>query len=266
MPENNTPSPQNKHTPQNDPPRGNDPFKGLNGGYDFDIKSIFKRAYQLSAHNNWKLVLALACILAATFAIYLLYLDAFEITDIALLITPESPLTQTQQIMIELTLTFVLAPLWTGVSMLAINTLRKNPLPVFSIFNYFRLLPALALASICIDVLFSLGFALFFIPGFYIFAATTFTLPLIADKQMRPLKAIFYSIKMSNVYLWKILQLYLIFLAMLFVVLVSFGFAYLWIGPLYFNVKAVLYQDLFCVPKSIDENESSTINKGLFNA
>jgi uncharacterized membrane protein len=128
------------------------------------------------------------------------------------------------------------------------------------------MLPALALASVCIDILFAIGISLFVIPGFYVFAATTFTLPLIADKKMRPLSAIMYSIKMSNVYIWKMLQLHLIFLAMLFVVLISFGFAYIWIGPLYFNVKAVLYQDLFCVSETVILDETSTKDEGHFNA
>ncbi|MFT6269093.1 MAG: putative membrane protein [Alphaproteobacteria bacterium] len=265
MPENNTPQPDNNEPSQHDPNIGNDEFNGFNGKYDFNIKEIFKRAYTLSSQNNWTLVLALACIWVATFAIYLLYIDAFGITDLALLVTQETPLTQTQQVMIELTLTFVLAPLWAGITMLAISTQRKTSLPVFSIFQYYRMLPALALASICIDIMFTFGFTLFFIPGFYVFAATTFTLPLIADMNMKPIKAIICSIKMSNLYLLKMLQLYLLFLVMLFVVLISFGFAYLWIGPLYFNVKAVLYQDLFCA-KEPEENTDSSSNKGVFNA
>jgi hypothetical protein len=266
MPENNTPKPDNEKHPQNDPAKRHIDFNGFDGKYDFDIKAIFKRAYTLSSQNNWTLVLALACIWAATFAIYLIYIDAFGITDIESLITQETQLTQTQQVMIELTLTFVIAPLWTGVAMLAINTQRKTSLPVFSIFQYFKILPALSLASICIDIMFTLGFTLFFIPGFYIFAATTFTLPLIADKGMKPIQAMIYSIKMANVYIWKMLQLYSLFLAMLLVVLVSFGFAYLWIGPLYFNVKAVLYQDLFCIEQSVEYTEDIDKNKGVFNA
>lgn len=266
MPENNLPHSTKEDRPEGSDGNGGGDFKGFNGKYDFDIKGIFKRAYNLSSRNNWTLVLALACIWASTFAIYLVYIDAFGITDIALLVSQEMPLTQSQQMMIELTLTFLIAPLWTGVAMLAINTQRKNPLPVFSIFQYFKILPALALASVCIDILFTLGITLLFVPGFYIFAVSTFTLPLIADKKMRPLNAIICSIKMSNVYIWKMMQLYLLFFVLLFIVLISFGFAYLWIGPLYFNVKAVLYQDLFCAQVAQEHSDTSIKNEGLFNA
>jgi hypothetical protein len=241
-------------------------FKGFKGDYEFDIKTICKRAYNASTQNNWSLVLGLACVWVATFLIFLLYIDAFGITDIALLVTPETPLSSTQQLLIELSLTFVLAPLWTGVTMLAISTQRKQVLPVLSIFEYFKMLPSLALASICVDVLFNFGFALFLIPGLYIFAATTFTLPLIADKKLSPIQAIICSIRMSNVYIWKMMQLYILFLALLVLVFISFGFAYLWIGPFYFNVRAVLYQDLFCEITKLDSDENNDTSGGMFDA
>ena len=239
---------------------------GFNGQYDFNIKEILKRAYLLSTQNNWTLILALLCIFAITFVIYFIYLDAFEISDFSQLMTENSPLTQSQQALIELTLTVILAPLWTGVTMLAINTNRDLSQSALSIFDYYKIIPALALASCLVSIFFTMGIALLFIPGFYIFTVTTFTLPLIADKKLGPISAIVYSIRMSNVYLWKMLQLYLIFLLMLFIVILSFGFAYFWIGPLYFNAKAVLYQDLFCGKFTSVTEESSTPNKGIFDA
>lgn len=262
-------SQHNDKQPVPDPNSSNDSFSsnGFNGQYDFNIKEILKRAYLLSAKNNWTLVLALICIFALTFVIYFIYLDAFEIKDFSLLMTAESPLTQGQQVIIELTLTIVLAPLWAGVTMLAIGTNRNVSQSAISIFEHYKILPSLALASGVVSIFFTMGIALFFLPGFYIFTVTTFTLPLIADKKMTPIKAIICSTRMSNIYLWKMLQLYLIFLLMLFIVVISFGFAYFWIGPLYFNAKAVLYQDLFCNKQQTAEDDNRTgNNQGLFDA
>jgi hypothetical protein len=239
---------------------------GFNGQYEFNIKEILKRAYLLSTQNNWTLLLGLLCIFAITFVIYFIYLDAFEITDFSLLMTENSPLTQGQQAIIELTLTVVLAPLWTGVTMLAISTNRGVSQSALNIFEFYKIIPALALASCLVSIFFTMGIALFFIPGFYIFTVTTFTLPLIADKKLGPISAIIFSIRMSNVYLWKMLQLYLIFLLMLFVVILSFGFAYFWIGPLYFNAKAILYDDLFRNSLAKSDDERANMNKGVFNA
>ena len=124
MPDNNFPQ-HNERQPDPDKPSSHSSLNGFNGQYDFDIKDILTRAYRLSTQNNWTLVLALICIIAFTFVIYILYLNAFDIKDLSLLLTENSPLTQNQQAIIELTLTVVLAPLWAGVAMLAIATNRK---------------------------------------------------------------------------------------------------------------------------------------------
>lgn len=257
----------NDSQPESEPGSSNkDVPNGFNGQYNFDIKEILKRAYQLSTQNNWTVLLALMCIFVITFTIYFIYLDAFEIRDFSLLMTENSPLSQGQQALIELTLTVILAPLWAGVGMLAINTNRNIPQSALSIFEYYKIMLSLALASCLVSIFFTMGIALFFIPGFYIFTVTTFTLPLIADKKLGPISAIVYSIRMSNIYLWKMLQLYLIFLLMLFVVILSFGFAYFWVGPLYFNAKAILYQDLFCDNLTTVDEEREAGHKGVFNA
>lgn len=241
-------------------------YGGFNGQYKFNIKEILKRAYFLSAQNNWTLVLALITIIVLSFSVYFLFLDAFNITDYTLLITENSPLTQNQQAIIELTLTVLLAPLWTGVAMLAIATNRKTPHSALSIFSYYKMIPTLALASAIVSLFLTFGLALFFLPGFYIFTATTFTLPLIADKRIGPLTAVVFSVRMTNVYLWKMLQLYLIFLLLLFLVAVSFGFAYFWVGPLYFNAKAILYEDLFCAHAEQANGSQENQQQGVFDA
>ena len=183
-----------------------------------------------------------------------------------MLVTENSPLSVTQQAIMELVLTFLLAPLWTGVSMLAIRYKRGEKPSFTSIFYYYRHIVILALAALFVSMLTTLGISVYVIPGFYLFTATTFTLPLMADKKLNPLEAVLASIKMTNKYLWKMLMVYGIFVGLLLIVLLSFGFAYLWIGPFYFNVKAILYQDLFCEDETKTENQPDDFNNGVFNA
>ncbi len=242
-----------------------------NGEYDLNIKEVFQRAYQLSQINNWTLAQGLLCILVLTIAVYFIFIDAYGITDVSQVIGEQSIVTQSQQAVLEIILTVLLAPLWTGVAMLAIFSKRKEPKPFTFIFSYFRMLPGLALASALISMAFTFGIVLYFIPGFYVFTATTFVLPLMADKKLGPIAALRQSIRKVNQHLMKMLMLYAIFLALLFVVFLSFGFAYIWIGPLYFNVKAILYEDFFTEKvKNEKINESEDIqndgNEGVFNA
>jgi hypothetical protein len=242
---------------------------GMQTPYNFDIKQILSRALELSKRNNWTLAQVLICIILVTFAIYFIFIDAYGITNIEDLLTENNPLIVSQQATIELTITCLLAPLWAGVAMLAINSYRGLKVNMSDAFYFYKQIIVLAAASVILSITFTLGLSLYVLPGFYIFTATTFALPLITDKKMRPFSAIIVSIKMVNKYLPKMLMLYAIFIVMFIPVLLSFGFAYLWVGPFYFNVKAILYQDLFCEKEKdpIESTKESNVGAtGVFDA
>ena len=241
--------------------------------YDFTFSTLFKRAFKLSELNNWVLAQALLCIVAITTVIYLIFFEVYEFNSIEQLLDPENGITQTQQLSIKIVIVFVLSPLWTGVNMLAIFFVRKQKAKTTDIFWYYKLLPQLVVASLLISIFLNLGVALFLLPGFYVFTATTFTLPLMADKKLGPISAIIYSVRVVNMHLQKMLLLFLLFFIMMIVVVLSLGFAYLWIGPLYFNVKAILYQDLFCNNDGNDQHTdgkekviSNNKGEGVFDA
>ncbi len=167
----------------------------------------------------------------------------------------------------ELIMNVILSPLLAGLVMLAINTVRNNGISLFQVFAYISYILPLGVAFVLINLAVSLGFALFVIPGFYLLMATTFALPLIVDKGVTPFSAIVLSVRMVNAYLFPFTILFLIFVALLFGVIISFGFALIWVGPFYYNVKAVLYQDLFCgqeEDKQRTENDPS--QSGVFDA
>jgi uncharacterized membrane protein len=107
-------------------------------------------------------------------------------------------------------------------------------------------------------------------PAFYVFMATTFTLPLIADKQLTPFTAISLSVRMTNAYLFQMTVIFLIFLALFIGVIITFGFALLWVGPYFFNVKAVLYTELFCSNEPTGSKEAKEAKEsgdtGVFDA
>lgn len=230
--------------------------------YDFDVPSVFKRGLELSKGNNWTLVQALLCIIALYIAVIFIYIDAFNITDITQLLDPEQGLSNAQQLAIQLTLAVLLVPLWTGVSMLAIFSARAHKASFTDIFWYYRLLLRLVVGSLLISMAVSFGLMLFVVPGAYIATATTFALPLMADKKMGPISAILYSARVVNKHLAKMLLLCVVFILLMVLVFLSAGFAYLWVGPFYFNVKAILYQDLFCELVKKDDDAEPKKNAG----
>lgn len=238
-----------------------------NKPYDFDIQGVLKRATQLSRTNNWLVAQALVVIIAISMAIYVIYMRFYGVESFSIILENPQTFTKAQQATIELTLTIILAPLWTGAAMLSVWTNRGQKAQLTYIFYFYKLIPMLAIGAAIVSLLTTFGFIMFILPGFYIFTATTFTLNLIADKQMTALSAIILSVKTVNKHLLKFLQLYglmlLISAALLFI---SFGIAFLWIGPFYLNVKAVLYQDLFCNEQDTKFNQQGNDQSGVFNA
>jgi uncharacterized membrane protein len=159
--------------------------------------------------------------------------------------------------------------------MLAVFSVRAEKTSFTDIFWYYRMLVRLVLGSLITSMAVSFGLMLFILPGLYIAIATTFILPLMADKKIGPLSAILYSVRVVNAHLAKMVVLAAVFILLMALVFLSVGFAYLWVGPFYFNVKAILYQDLFCDSSHAedgDESESNELNKssnkndGVFDA
>ncbi|MDT0594261.1 hypothetical protein [Glaciecola petra] len=240
-------------------------FSGFNPDYKFDIKNIFEQGNALTKQNIFLLARALVMIISLGVVVILILFDAYGISDIAKIASGEIVLTIAQQLGIDLSLTVVLAPLWTGISMAAVFSNRSINIPFSSIFVFFKLLPLVAIAYLLINTSFEIGLRLLVIPGFYIFVATTFTLILIADKGLRPFQAIWWSVKAVNHYIVPMLVIFSCFFLMLILVFFTFGLAYLYVGPLFFNVKAILYEAIFC-HESILEERNVKSEQGVFDA
>jgi hypothetical protein len=228
--------------------------------YDFDVKQVLVRARELSAFNNWVLVQGILLIFATAFVLGFIFISVFGIN------TPEdvAALTNTQNAVASLLINVVLAPLFAGVAMLAINSARGFKVQAVHTFNYISFILPLGVATLLISIGVDIGMILLVVPAFYIFMATTFTLPLIVDKQLSPISAIILSVRMTNAYLFQMSTLFLIFFALFVGVILTFGFALIWVGPYFFNVRAVLYNELFC--SKHEESESKTEDSGVFDA
>ncbi|MBF7072839.1 hypothetical protein ISG33_05410 [Glaciecola sp. MH2013] len=213
----------------------------LDGKYQLDIKSLIDRANSASKQNMSTLLLAL---LTCFFIIMVYAIGFLSVTGVE---TPEQlELLAPEKIYIaQIMLVCITAPIFVALTMIGVKTERKESVRVGILFSYFSSLLFLAVATILVSFLTQIGLALLWVPGLYIMVTTSFTQTLIVDKGLSPISALILSVKVSNVYLLKLIQLYLLFLIMFIGVIITFGFALIWVGPLYFNIKAILYNDLF---------------------
>jgi uncharacterized membrane protein len=160
---------------------------------------------------------------------------------------------QTETYFFNMLLTVFMSPLMAGISMLAVKTERKQPINVTSLFMYVPFILWLATAELIISLLTQVGMTLFILPAIYIFISTIFTKFLIADKQLRPFIAIKLSIQMCNRYLLQLTVLFVIFFVLFLLGMITFGLAFIWIVPLYYNVIGILYNDLFGVQEETQQ-------------
>ncbi len=210
--------------------------------HNLDIKSLFERGNAATKQNFSVILRCMFILLFIGLASLVGFLNIYNIETVQQL-----EALQTETYFFNMLLTVCLSPLMAGICMLAVKTERKQPINVMSLFMYVPLILWLATAELIISLLIQVGMTLFILPAIYIFITTVFTKFLIADKQLRPFMAIKLSIQMSNQYLLQLTILFAIFFVLFLLGMVTFGLAFIWIVPLYYNVTGILYNDLFGV-------------------
>jgi uncharacterized membrane protein len=210
--------------------------------YKLDLKSLFERGNAATKQNFSVILRCMFILLFIGLASLVAFLNIYNIETVGQL-----EALQTETYFFNMLLTVCLSPLMAGICMLAVKTERKQATNVMSLFMYVPLILWLATAELIVSLLIQVGMTLFILPAIYIFITTVFTKFLIADKQLRPFMAIKLSIQMSNQYLIQLSILFAIFLVLFLLGMLTFGLAFIWVLPLYYNVTGILYNDLFGV-------------------
>ncbi|WP_414830818.1 stress protein [Alteromonas sp. H39] len=200
----------------------------LDGKYQFDIKQVFLRANDLVKKHFSSLVQACVLIFLAL-VIMALVMQSIQ---------------ETFQALFQIAVVLVIAPLQTGLYMMGVSAARGQHVRVFDLFKYLPVTIVLALTHLITIILTQLGTVLFIIPGIYMVVASTFALILVADRQLTAVSAIILSCRIVNRYFWKMLLLLAIFLVLILVSILTFGFGLIWVMPLYFCAIGVLYEGM----------------------
>lgn len=232
----------------------NEEFKhALSGEYRINIKRLFERSNELCKKSFASMVQALFVLFFVMVIVSMLFIEALDIQTLEDFETLE----QSQSSLINITLTLILAPLITGIIMMGVNNARGQSTRVSNIFSFLSLSVLLAIASLLTSVLITIGMALFILPGLYLYLTTKFTLPLIADRGLRPIAAMVLSVKILHRHALHILLIMLVFVMLMLLVFITLGLAFIWVGPLYFNLFGLLYEDIVGHRKSATDEDLS---------
>lgn len=223
----------------NQPNPDNDPLaRALNSDYTFSIKSILGRANSQLNRNFGAMLQGTVILFLALVALSMVLALTFDIS------TPEA-ITPLQRLLFQVIGVFVMAPLQTGLYMMGASAARGNKPKGLDVFAYTSGFFVLALAQLMVSVVTQLGLGLLIVPGVYLWVATVFTLPLVADKGLRPLSALVTSVRVVNRFIGPMLGLMGILLLLFATAIPTYGLSLIWVLPFYFSTIGVLYTDIF---------------------
>lgn len=243
--------------------------KAEQGEYNIDVKSVLNEAWSLTVKSRLSINVGLIFTLCVGVIVTLIasqFLGGIEAVF------------QDQQAsgILNVLVTLLVYPFLVGVEMMGVFHavgVKTSPKLVLSFLKRGSWVAICALLS---STLVTLGFTLFYVPGIYIAIALSLVLPLVAEKRMSPFQAITLSLKATRFQWFKLCGIYsLLFFSLVAACLpiailaksdfsliggVFTIFALTYLAPLFYNVKGILYREIFGMQLSIAKGQESHID------
>lgn len=231
--------------------------RSLTQGYRLDIRGILQEGWTQTRVHGFGLLLAIAGVVA----IWLLltqvmaapYLAGDEEQDLSLLLS--------------LLITVLISPMTSALDMLGLQQslgVRARAGQVFDFFRHFVRLGSLSLLSTLCTSLFGPLFALLglpvtlaLVPSVLLGMGLIFSVPLVLERGVSPLQAILLSLRLFIRGLPTLLLLHGIMFVLFFLALIPMGLGLIWVAPLYYNIKGILYRDLCGIGVEVTEKPAS---------
>jgi uncharacterized membrane protein len=225
-----------------------------------DLKALLKEGWQLTQTTKRPLLQGVFFIVSVGFLLIMLLQVLFNVSDLQ-----QAP--ASMHITLNLLFTVITAPLMTAMMLMGMAHSTGQSIPFITLAKRLTGSALLVLAALMVAVLVDLGLKLLILPGIYLLMATAFTLPLLADKELRPGRAILLSIQVFNRYWRQLVPFYLLSFVLVLIGIFTFFIAYIWIVPFYFNSKGVLYRELFGIEVDSDPiDPDNTKDESVFHA
>lgn len=229
--------------------------KALSGDYNLKIRQVFGDS--ITAYKQhlglWLRVTGLLMLIGAVSMMLLINILNIDFTSVESMQSSNAG-------MLDIIMLIIMAPLLAGYRMIGVKLSAGQPAKVADITLYFSQTLILVTANLLISLVMQIGLSLFVLPGIYVFIVTQFAVVIIADRRTGLFQAMTLSVKVVNRYLLPFTLIFLIFVMMMALVFLTFGFAILWVGPMYSLVMGRLYTDLLghrqSTSTSVNEKDS----------
>ena len=243
--------------------------QAIKGEYTLDVAAILNEAWQITLKSRMAINLGLLFCLLLGMLVSMLVSSQMGGIEVAI---------QDQQsaTLLNIIVTLAVYPFIVGVEMMGVlHSVGLKTRPKL-IFSFLKRGSWVAVCALLTSTLVTIGLTLFYLPGIFLAVALSLALPLVVEKQMSPMKAISVSIQATRFQWFKIFALYLILaLAMLisalpmvaagaselgFIAVGFFLFCLTFIAPLFYNVKGILYREIFGLHMQTSDDNPQSIN------
>lgn len=216
----------------------------LKGEYQLNVKEILQEGWELTKRGKRVILLGMFLIMlvaAICSGIAFSMLGTYNLNE----------LTPGNRLFLDISLTVLISPFIAAITMAGISNSVGAVSHSSFLFHFVPRILVLSVASVLVSAVVQLGMLLLIVPGLFLAMATSFTIPLLLDKGVTPARAMMISIKVVS-YKWlDFAKIYGFFALLGLLVVVTLGVAIFWIAPYYFNVKGILYREVFGIQVKI---------------
>jgi len=244
---------------------GGDLEQALRQGYRLDMKALFKEAWALTIRGGFGLFFAILAV------------GCLWILGNQVLLSLWSDATSMQVMLVQgLLLAALLSPLTAALDMLGVQRSVGIRVRAIMIFDYLRHFVALATASLLINLMSGVLGPLFersglpdvigMLPSILIGIAMLFTVPLILERGLTPVQAIWTSMRLFAKAWPQLLVIHAILAVLLVVAMLPVGLGLILMAPYYFIIKGILYREVCGVRVQVAVAGERPADKGSFVA
>ena len=243
--------------------------ESLKGNYKINAKDVLTEAWSLSKKSRVSINLGLLFCLFLSGVLFFLVASYFGDIE-AMIKDPQA------NFAVNILVTLLVSPFLVAIEMMGIFHavgVKTHPKLLFAFLKQGSLVAVSALLS---SMLISIGLNLFVFPGLYLLVALSLVLPLVVEKRLTPIKAIIVSLKVTRFQWLSIFTAYtLLFVVLVFcfiplIVLAGssfqiiggmfFFFAMSYLAPMFYNVKGIIYREIFGMKLAVKGGENNEQN------
>lgn len=236
--------------------------KALSGQYEVDFRTVLEEGWEITKTRKSAILQGMVFVFALLVVVTLASIQLFGLSE-------EDWQKDENRFVIDFLVNVLVAPFAAALMMMGIKHSVNETPPSGFLFNFVPQIFILSIATIMIGLVVQLGLIVLIVPGLYLMIATGFTIPLMLEKSLTPGRAMLISIKAVNHKWFEFIKIYSFFALLGMLVIITFGVALIWVIPFYYNVKGVLFRNIFGLEHlsvKSEINEVSNSSDDVFHA